>query len=247
MNSRVLYLAWQDKVKRQWFPVGRLDVSDSPSFSFSYLKGAERAKKEGGFEALYDFPDLYKKYESSQLFPLFKNRVLTKGRNDFEEYLSHLDLNNTADPIEILSVDGGLRVTDSFEVFPEILKVNGMFKCKFFVHGVRYVNEFAQERINTLESGEVLKLSIELTNPVTKIAIQLQTGDYHVIGWTPRYLVNDLVHAISHDPEVYEATVVKVNLAPAPVRQRVLVELMCKWPTSYKPMEKNEDFSLLTS
>ena len=36
------------------------------------------------------------------------------------EYLWLLDLPEQADPLEILSVDGGYRVTDSFEVFPKI-------------------------------------------------------------------------------------------------------------------------------
>jgi len=36
------------------------------------------------------------------------------------EYLWLLDLPAQADPLEILSVDGGYRVTDSFEVFPKI-------------------------------------------------------------------------------------------------------------------------------
>ena len=79
-----------------------------------------RAHAETGFEPLVDFPDFHKPYDSSELFPLFKNRVLTPGRKDFDEYLRLLQLHGDADPIEILSVDGGYRATDSFEVFPKI-------------------------------------------------------------------------------------------------------------------------------
>lgn len=241
MRNRVLYLAWQDKGStRQWFPVGRLDVSSS-NYKFRYLAGAQRAHDESGFEALYDFPNFYKEYESPQLFPLFKNRVLTKGRRDFEDYLKCLNLSGNADSIEILSVDGGTRVTDSFEVFPEpVRREDGSFVCKFFVHGIRHINTSAQERVTLLSGGEDLLLAVELTNPVTKIAIQLQTEDHYIIGWTPRYLVDDLVHVISNDPDVYRAKIIKVNVPPAPFNQRILVELSCKWPEGHRPMSKND-------
>jgi hypothetical protein len=47
-----------------------------------------------------------------------------------------------------------------------------------------------------------------LTNPATQLAVQIQTQDYHVIGWSPRYLVSDLVNAIAKAPGEYAAKVV---------------------------------------
>lgn len=242
MNHRTLFLAWQDKARtRQWFPVGRLDVGDADAFyRFRYVRGAERAHDETGFEPLMDFPDFHQRYDASELFPLFKNRVLTPGRKDFEEYLRMLDLDENADPVEILSVDGGYRATDSFEVFPKIeRRPDGSFRCKFFLHGWRHLGEIAQQRLQILKPGERLHVAIELTSPTRQVAVQVQTGDYHVIGWSPRYLVSDLVGAIAKAPGDYEAKVVQVNPVPAPAKQRLLVELRGHWP-DYEPMTKND-------
>ena len=248
MKNRTLFLAWQDKARtRNWFPVGRLDVGETASpYRFRYVRGAERAHTETGFEPLVDFPDFQKPYDSSDLFPLFKNRVLTPGRKDFDEYLRLLQLNEGADPIEILSVDGGYRATDSFEVFPKIERLpDGAFRCRFFLHGWRYVSGGAQERLQTLKPGEKLYVAIELTNPTSKLAVQIQTEDYHVIGWSPRYLVNDLVSAIAKAPGDYQAKVVQVNPVPAPAKQRLLVELRGHWP-DYDPMTR-DDFAPLVN
>ena len=51
-NLKTLFLGWQDKgLTRAWFPVGQLDVLDGPrEYRFRYIQGAERARKEAGFE-----------------------------------------------------------------------------------------------------------------------------------------------------------------------------------------------------
>lgn len=238
MTDKTLYLAWQDKrMTRGWYPVGRLDVrADDHSYRFRYTQGAKRACANAGFETLPDFPRWDQDYRSPELFPLFKNRVISAKRRDFEDYLRMLDLTATAEPEEILEVAGGYRATDSFEVFPRILRrPDGFFSCRFFLHGWRHVNGPALDRIATLEAGEPLYVTLELTNPVSRLAVQIQTRDYYLIGWAPRYLVNDLVHAITGSPGDYSARVVRVNPVPAPSKQRLLVELQGRWP-DYEPM-----------
>lgn len=241
MNQRTLFLAWQDKARtRLWFPVGRLDVNAPALFQFRYIRGADRARAESGFEPLLDFPDFHRRYDSSELFPLFKNRVLTPGRRDFQDYLRQLDLHESADPVEILSVDGGRRVTDSFEVFPKIERgEEGAFRCRFFLHGWRHLSQTSQDRLLKLNPGERLYVAIELTNPTGQLAVQIQTEDYHIIGWSPRYLVGDLVNAIAQSSGDYKAIVVRLNPVPAPGNQRLLLELSGHWP-DYEPMTKSD-------
>jgi hypothetical protein len=249
MNTKTLYLGWQDKAKsRQWFPVGRLDASVADSyFRFRYTRGAEQAHSRSGFLPLLSFPQFDRTYESAELFPLFKNRVLSEGRGDFSEYLRHLGLSpEHADPIEILSVDGGYRATDSLEVFPRIERhPDGGFRCRFFLHGWRYVNAPAQARLDALAPGDKLVASIEINNPATGLAVQIQTTDYHMIGWTPRYLVNDLIKAIAQSPSNLEAEVIRVNVAPAPSKQRILIGFRGHWPEGYEPMS-GQEFTPLT-
>jgi len=231
MSTKTLFLAWQDAraESRRWFPIGRLDV-ERAHYRFRYIGGAKIAESHGGFLPLPDFPSMKQDYRSMELFPLFRNRVIAKGRPDREAYLQNLDLPNDADPAEILSVNGGARVTDSFEVFPKLEKgANGKFKCRFFLHGWRYVSECAKRRTSSLEPEEKLYVTLELKNPATGLAVQIQTADYHVIGWTPRYLVDDLAKAIIEKSLAHEARVVRINPQPAPSSQRVLIEMQGRW------------------
>lgn len=248
MKSKTLFLAWQDKRStREWFPVGRLDISsDERSYTFRYIQGAKRAQARAGFSPLLDFPDWNRSYESSVLFPLFMNRILQATREDFPEYMQMLDLPEDSGPADILAVGGGQRATDNFEVFPMLeRKPDGSFDSRFFLHGWRYLNVDARNRILRLNKDEELYVTVELTNPVTRLAVQIQTLDYYVIGWAPRYLVTDLVHAMAKAPTEYKAKVVRLNHAPAPSKQRLLIELTGRWP-DYQPMS-SDDFKLLAA
>src|SRR6266498_2581437 len=214
---RTLFLAWQDTTStRAWYPIGRLDADLKKSrFQFGYTRGAQIAHEKAGLQPLDSFPDFHTLYESSELFPLFRNRILGEERTDFKEYLRQLDLSpQQANPLEILSLTGGERQTDNLEVFPKIERnKNGGFHCRFFLHGWRHVNEPAQKKLIELKGGEHLRVAVELNNPATVLALQLQTpDDYHMIDWAPRYLVKDLFAAICESPNDLTATVVKVNL-----------------------------------
>ena len=246
MSAQTLFLAWQDKSEssRRWYPVGRLDTDTSkPLYRYRYTRGALRAQKEVGFPRVLDFPELEADYKSRALFPMFANRIIARGRPDRPAYLEHLDLTETADPIEILAANGGRRATDSYEVFPKLRKrADGSFRCRFFLHGWRYVSEAAQKRLRSLKSDEELYLSIELTNPTGGLALQVQTRDYHMIGWAPRYLVLDLTTALQTSSR-YKAHVVRVNPQPAPMKQRVLIEMSGNLG-AHKPMS-SKDFAPL--
>ena len=242
---RTLFLAWQAP-NRAWFPVGRLDADvQRHDYRFGYTKGARQAEHQVGFKPLPSFPEFDRTYESSELFPLFQNRVLDPGRKDFAMYLASLDLSpTTIDPVEILSVSGGERQTDRLEVFPRIeVQPDGAFLCRFFLHGWRHMPEIAQARALSLRAGERLGISLELTNPVDPVAIQVTTREYAFVGWTPRYLVSDLLKAISSKPHL-SARVVRVNPADVPTNRRVLIELAGKLPQGFQPMS-SEPFELL--
>ena len=94
MSERTLFVAWQDNnPSRALFPVGRQDADvERPSYSFRYICGAQRAQKKAGFPLLLEFPRLDEDYKSSELFPLFENRVMNQKRPDFADYLHSLDL-----------------------------------------------------------------------------------------------------------------------------------------------------------
>ena len=138
---------------------------------------------------------------------------MNPARPDYTDYLQRLDLTEEADPIEILSTNGGHRVTDAYEVFPKIERdSSGSFSCRYFLRGWRHINGAARSRIERLEQGEELYVTLELINPATGLAVQMQTTDYCVIGWAPRYLVADLVAAMAEGLGSYGAKVVRINL-----------------------------------
>ena len=234
MNIRILFLAWQEPGSRRWFPVGRLDA-EGDSYRFRYTRGAERALREAGFPLSLEFPYIAKDYRAKNLFATFGNRVMARGRPDRADHLRSLGLEENADPIEILSMNGGRRVTDAYQVFPRLSKDSeGKFTCRFFLHGWRYTPGVAQERIGKLESGEELRVAIELENPATGLAAQIQTEDYHMIGWAPRWLAPDVAAAARETGEC-AARVVRINPLPPPSPQRVLIEMTGRWD-AHKPM-----------
>ena len=244
MSTKTVFLAWQDNAgTHQWFPVGRLDADvDRSDYRFRYTGGMLRAQAEAGFTPILSFPDLHKDYRSSKLFALFSNRVMWPSRPDFPAYLQSMDLPEDADPMDMLAVSGGSRITDSYEVFPKLVKdPNGSFACRFFLHGGRHVSPSAQERLNSLEKDEPLYAAAELTNPLGELALQIQTTDYHMIGWAPRYLGPDLVKVEA--PSSLTLKVVRINSIPAPSEQRVLVKLQGQWD-DHEPMSGG-DFKTL--
>lgn len=238
-----LFLAWQAPTpSRAWFPVGRLDADRQRHlYEFRYIKGALRAQEQVGFKPLAAFPDLRGWYRASELFPLFKNRVLDPNRRDFADYLRSLDLDpKNADPIEILAVSGGERQTDTLEVFPKIAKGPGnTFRCRFFLHGLRHMSLQAQDRSLEVQPLERLQVSVELNNPATGTAIQLTTKDYEFLGWAPRYLVSDILKAVEQSPKII-AHVVRVNDVGVPLNRRILIELTGTLPSNVEPMSGSD-------
>ena len=171
---------------------------------------------------------------------------MSPRRPDFKDYLKSLALGPTADPTEVLWIDGGRRVTDFFEVFPKLVKgEDGSFVCRFFLHGFRHTNPAAQTRIDSLEPGEPLHVSLELTNPTKQPAVQIQTLDYFMIGWAPHYFAHDLMVALAESAGEYQARVVRRNPVPHPSAQRLLIEMCSRWE-NHEPMS-GEDFRPLAS
>lgn len=245
-----LFLAWQAPTdsahSRAWFPVGRLDADPTAShYRFRYTGGALSARESVGFLPLLAFPDFDRDYESDRLFPLFQNRVLSPKRTDFQQYIQWLDLDRgNADPISILSVSGGERVTDNLEVFPKVTAdAEGNFHVRFFLHGLRHLGDRAMERAARLEVGEELRILVELNNPATRLAVPLLTNDYQMVGWAPRYLVEDLIACVPQAPAL-AAKVVRINADDAPLNQRFLIDYAGRTAKGSQPMS-TPDFTPL--
>jgi hypothetical protein len=229
MNT--LLVAWQDQGNRSWYPVGRLSRHGEGYYEYMYTKGALEARA-AGFRFLPGFDDFSEVYRSTELFPVFANRIPPESRPDFADFMAYLNLpRDGIDPIAILSVSGGRRVTDSLELFPiPIAGPDGKYVMRFLVHGIRHLPPASQERILSLTTGECLRIMADLQNPIDPKALALRsddspTGGRFLIGFVPRYLLFEAWDSRLVSGLLPTITVERVNPPPAPLQ----VRLLCKW------------------
>ena len=232
-----LYLAWQDYKSRRWFPVGRLDADeDSPmvGYSFHYLGGAQHAQSSANFLPILGFPEFDQVYQSNELFPLFRNRLMNIRRPDRREYLHQLGLADSDwGPMIELSASRGTSRTDSFEIFPPINPgCDGDFETRFVLHGLRHTNGDSIRRAESLQLGDELQVAFDLNNPAATHAISVRSADQYVLGWLPRYLVDGLHRDDAWMVTDVKASVAQVNL-DAPLSHRLLIHFSGKLPPGF--------------
>jgi hypothetical protein len=239
MNT--LYLAWQAPATRHWYVVGRL-TAELGVYRFVYTQGALKADREAGFGSLPSFPETSRAYESDTLFPLFANRLMPQSRREYPAFVEWMSIpEDRSDPIALLARSGGIRATDSLEVFPEPeQRADGSYHIHFFVHGLRHLPPSSLERARELRPGERLLIMRDFQNEHDPRAIMLRTpghtpGDVHLVGFCPRYLLEDLLVLLDHDPQQATAEVERVNPSPAPVQFRLLCSLTMRWPEGFRP------------
>ena len=233
---RKLFLTWQDKKSRQWFPIGQL-THDGRVYRFVYLRGADVAKQEAGFQPVVSFPDFRKVYEADKLFPLFANRVMPASRPEYKQTIEFLSLpQDSNDPLAFLARSGGAKVTDTFEVFcyPQ-QNGKGQYELKFFAHGLRYLPSCSLERIANMQRGDRVYLSHAFQNPFESNAIQLCTRDNYIIGYCPSYLLDDVNKMRRHLNNDIEVCIERVNPDSAPLQFRLLCCLTFPQMKDYQP------------
>ncbi len=214
--------------------MGRLSIEDD-KYHFVYTKGAEQSDR---FRVFGRMTDLNTAYASSELFPLFANRLLNKSRPEYGKYLQWLNISEgQGNPFFILSLTGGKRSTDSLEVFPcPEPNFLDQYDVSFFVHGIRYFPERSIERVKMLNLSERLYLVSDLQNEHDKNAIALRTKDpVEMIGYVPRFLADDFNELIDklEDPMSLSVKVEKVNI-DAPEQLRLLCKITAPWPDSFR-------------
>lgn len=239
----MLYLSWRSNLNNKWFPIGVL--TSEGNYRFSYIQGALEAERECGFKPLQCFPSFSDMYENGSLFPFFENRILSKNRLEYPTYVDYLNIEKDKDdPIAILGRSNGRKQTDYFELFPEPELDNEHYHIHFFGRALSHLHDSVLERINHLNPGENLKIVRDVQNLIDPKALMLRTDqekDYVLVGWLPRYLVNDISLILDNDEckKSIEVTVERVNPKPAPTQFRLLCNLSAQWPNELKPFSDN--------
>jgi len=224
-------------------PVGILTrhVADQPDgearFRFVYLKAAEQLD---GFHNLPGLPDLYRVYESDDLFPVFRNRQMPRRRPDYAEYVSELDLDVDTDPFEVMARGEGQRATDRIEVFAYPDRTSeGDITTLFLARGIRHLDG-AAEAVSRVERGDVLNLIDDADNDVNPRAMLMSNRTGGTVGWVPDYLV-DMIHELRDSFGVdVGITAEHVNPETTPPHMRLLCRLRAPWPDGYEPLSAPE-------
>jgi len=232
-----LFVAWQNPATRRFYPVGRLAQIEAGGcqdcFEFVYIQRAVEADR---FQPFVSFPDLHQIYRAKELFPMFDNRLVSRKRADFLDYIAELGLPvGTVSPITILSRSAGRRMTDTLQLFPlPEYEPDYGYRTWFWAHGIRHLQPRPDERIAALEQDERLCVRPDLNNPVVPDALSLWTDDGVCIGYMPSYLLDDADN-LQDTCSFCEVYVDRLNLPPAPVQQRLLLRLESCWPEGFVP------------
>ena len=234
-----LYVTWRSPQTRTIHVVGRLRFDDvAKRYDFVYVGAVHRAIPEG-FSPFPEFPELDRLYRSANLFPLFANRLMSKGRADRAAWLVALGLeNDEPHPIQVLSRTGGTRLTDHLELIPVPEEINGAFVTYFLVRGIRHMesSDKIEERIDRLRPGEVLHCKHDAENPVDPLTCMIYTTQSERIGYVPAYLAPDIHKCEQHGGRI-DIVVHQVNRPPAEAHHRLLCKVVAYWPEGMRPLD----------
>ena len=145
------------------------------------------------------------------------------------------------DPVALLARTGGVRQTDSLEVFrcpkPDS---DGRYHVHFFIHGLSHVPDHVVARVNELKPGDTLYLMPDPQNAWDPRAVALRTEDPVVMfGYCPRYLVEDVGVLLSDcGPDGVNVVVERLN-RDAPLQLRLLASISACWPEDFGPCSGN--------
>lgn len=230
MSRKSIYVAYKKPAPaNSWHVVGMLSFEeDKQQYTFKYTEGALNDADFRQFEGL---DDLYKEYSFYDLPPLFKNRLLNTKRPEFPQLMKWLGLPQNASPLDILSLTGGIRITDNLQTFCEIIPdKQGFFEHTFFIHSLSTLREHQLQRIETLEVGEKLFFCLDTQNNYDSFAIIVRAENpTEIVGYCPRYLAETITKMLKRQHNSINITVDTVN-KDAPLQYKLRCKIKGQLP-----------------
>jgi hypothetical protein len=237
-----LLVIWQQPSNRAMIPVGVLRF-DGRTYTFEYLPNVVDLDE---FRPLLGFRDLASTYQSDELFPLFRERVLDPTRPDFVRVLDELSLDPTsATPWEQLVRSGGSSEGDTLQVTPLPRESSKGWTCTALVAGVRYLAKKSVETahgktrpyadselerlLEGLRDGQSLQVIAEIRNEYNSDAQLLFTESDEPVGYVPDWLAKLTAPCLNEGAGVW-AVVDRVNGRSAGWHLRLLVTFHVKEP-----------------
>lgn len=227
-----LIVAWRNPKTRAWIPVGSLKYEDNKYF-FHYTNGAKSTE----FIPFGKLEDKNEVYESDTLFPIFLNRLLSKSRPEYEDYLNWLDIEiEKNNPLLELSRSRGIRATDELQLFPLPEKnQDGNYEVLFFSHGISHMSDSYTKRISTLHENEKLLILQDVQNEYDKNALLLRTKSdpVELLGYCPAFFVKDFQKIMKINGNSNVTVQVKKINYDAPLQLKLLCKFTAKWPDGF--------------
>lgn len=243
IQKQNIFISWQSQETRNWYVVGNLEY-DGQTYNFRYTNGSKKAKKDG-FTAFQGMSDLNVIHSSSDLFPLFQNRVLSKRRPEYPRFISWLRLDEDATEMDLLERSNGVKVTDNLQTFSR-LKINdsGSFDCYFFLHGLSHRTQDAKDYVSKLTSGDQLFLKQELDNPYDSNATMVLSSGKRdsalKLGYCPRYLSADISKLLDGNSDSIMFTVESFD-ENAPIHYQLMCRLTGRVKQNFDRSQLDED------
>lgn len=237
--SNKLFVSWKDS-NQQRVPIGQLEFKEG-YYIFQYTKGALK----NNFRPFDGMKFLDKVYESKELFPFFKNRLLQKSRPEYQDYLKWLNIKDeTLHPMKELTLTGGVRATDSFELYP-LPQKGEEYIVKFFSRGIRHLAKSYNQRVEGLKENRTLYLMRDIQNRLDNYALVLRTDNpIELVGYCPSFYTKDFNQLIEKNgTENISLKVIKNNI-DAPSQLKLLCEFKTQWSDNFTPFE-DEDFQII--
>ena len=231
--TRTLYVAARSTGENaaEWATVGVLTKAED-LYEFRYTDGAKRLKDVAPFPGM---PELDGIYQSQELLPIFKNRLLSKRRPEYKTWLSWGGFHDEAglDAMSILATLGSRRAADSLELYAgPHRRADGTAYVQFFLHGVRHYQ--TEKTLERLTSGMALSLRPEDDNQFDRFAVAVDDEADNTLGYVPRYLTGDIRYLVKNCPDEVQLRIKQAN-ANAPTQYQILCELQSCWPVGWKP------------
>lgn len=235
--KQLLYVTWRDPESNAWFPVGRVEF-DGELYSFCYTQGVEQAKATKKFPGLPQFVDPFRPYHSVDLFPFLHNRVISRKRGDYAEHLLRMgfdpgDLAHSVHAFDVLERSNGRRLTDRFEVFAPPQVKGGTATFVFFTRGLRHRPIEVQQRWEHEPPPRPLGARPDTHNSFDENAVMLYAADGTPIGYVPRYYSASVAN-LMRTGKLPVIKLLRHNPLPAPVQERILVQLEIPVPNEWE-------------
>lgn len=248
-EHKSVFLSWKSPKNNSWHVVGLLRENNiNGSYTFNYTNGAIEALETNNFMAFNGMEDIYSTYRSDELFPLFKNRLLSPKRPEYPRFISWLGLDeDEISPIDIFRRSGGTRETDQFQLFSRVeFDKSGYFEHIFFAHSLSHLGGKANERVSTLNHNDRLYLCLDSQNSFDRNAVIIRAENpAEIIGYCPRFLANDISSFIKKDKNSIEAYVESVG-QDSPSNYKLMCKIKGKADkTQISDFMKKEEFQIL--